>query len=153
MAFIIGALVIDRDKAFPSFWWDRDRRGLWEWDLLFFLRWDCNRGPYSGTGTSSSCAGTATAGPCMTGTSSSSGGATTIMGCDSETSSSPTCVTPNSSSILCNVICKNCNIPKWSHSRQRGLNIFEKKGRTKNLPIGEVGLVCHGGGGGSGLIL
>jgi hypothetical protein len=29
------AMVIDCDKASPSFWWDRDRGALWDWDLLF----------------------------------------------------------------------------------------------------------------------
>jgi hypothetical protein len=69
------------------------------------------------------------------------------------TSSSPTCVTPNSSFIVSNVIYKNRNIPKYCHSRERGLNIFEKKGRAKNLPIGVAGPVRHGGDRGGGLIL
>jgi hypothetical protein len=103
-----------------------------------------------GTGISASSDGTATVGPYGTRTSSSSDGTATMMGCVSETSSSPTrmrftletsssptCVTPNSSFIVSNVICKNHNIPKWFHSRERSLSIFEKKGKAKNLPIGK----------------
>jgi hypothetical protein len=49
MAFIIGAIVIDCDKASPSFQQDNDRG---RWGLLFLrwdrdsgaLRWDCDRG-------------------------------------------------------------------------------------------------------------
>jgi hypothetical protein len=37
--------------------------------------------------------------------------------------------------------------------RERGLNIFEKKGRMKNLPIGVAGPVHHRGGGGGIFIL
>jgi hypothetical protein len=86
--------------------------------------------PYGGTmmggaRTSYSFGETAIAGPYGTGTSSSSGGTAAETGYDSKTSSSPTrmhfalgtsssptCVTPNSSFIVSNVIYKNSNIPK-----------------------------------------
>jgi hypothetical protein len=92
-------------------WRDHDSGALWQ-------------DHYRGAGTSSS-SDTTTVGPCGTGTYSSSGGTTTVTGCDSETTSSPTacascwgpplppmCVMPNSSFIISNASCKNCNIPK-----------------------------------------
>jgi hypothetical protein len=67
-AFIIEAIVINRENESHSFWRDCDR----------------------GVGTSSSFGGTTTVGPCGTWTSSSSDGTTIVMGCNRETSSSPT---------------------------------------------------------------
>jgi hypothetical protein len=118
------------------------------WDLLFLWR-DRDRGALqdrdSGSWDSSSSG--VTKGPCGTRTSSFSGGTATATGCNSETSSSTMCIlfalgtssssslmcmTPNSSFIISNVICKNAIYPN-SLILEREISVFfEKKGRVKN---------------------
>jgi hypothetical protein len=140
MAFIIADLVIDHDKAPPSLRWDHDRgvcgTGTSSSSGKTVITGPCGTsspgmttmgggGGRNETGTSSSSGGTTIVGPCGTGTSSNSDGTATVTGCDNETSSSlthmhfalgtsssSTCMMPNSSFIISNVICKNRNIPK-----------------------------------------
>jgi hypothetical protein len=84
--------------------------------------------------------------PCGTRAFSSFSETAAVMGCESMTASSPMCMgfalgtysspmcmIPNSSFIVANVICKNRNIPKYSHSRERGLSVFEKKRKGEEL--------------------
>jgi hypothetical protein len=138
-AFIIGALVIDCDnEASPSFWWDCDRRGCGTGTsssiggTMIVRPYETSSsgrtvigGSCSRIGTSSSSGKAMIAGPYGTGTSSSFDGTAVVRSYNSETSfsptrmrftlgtsSSPTCVMPNSSFNVSNIICKNRNIPK-----------------------------------------
>jgi hypothetical protein len=163
-AIIIGAIVIDHDKASPSFQRDCDKGGWRTRTSSSSSETSSSDGTTIGGCSSGTVMSYSSGGrrrrPCGTGTYCSSSRTVAVTGCDSETSTSPTHLrfalgtssstsltyaTPNSSFIISNVICKNHNIPKYSHSRERGLSIFEKKGGMKNLPIGVVGPIHHGG--------